>query len=125
MGYKIYYGSDKVKISGYYLQYFTKQKHIWPEDNTQIDFYIEDDTIYYEISNLSDRTQYLYDNDMLGLGIFVEENPRWFSHKWRSNFALTTHETRHCLKVIRIDSLSGEFDLNNISSYEWCGALSK
>ena len=129
MKYTIYYNSDKCVVmndgQSYILNMYKKGKHIWPEDTTEISLSVSGDILSYEISNLSDRTQYLYDNDMLGLGIFVEENPRWFSRKWRSDFALTTHETRHCIKVIRIDSLSGEFDLNNLGWYEWSGCLSK
>ena len=128
MKYKVYYKNDicnPFNKGSKCLWEMVKSRHIWPEDNTEITLSISDDTLSYSISNLSDRTQYLYDNDLLGLGIFVEENPRWFSHKWRSDFALNTHETSHCIKVYRIDSLDGEIDLNDISSYQYVGCLSK
>lgn len=131
MPYKVYYGNTRVRIYNdnhlYTMMHHTKERHIWPEDDTQINLSISGDTLSYSISNLSDRTQYLYDNGLLGLGIFVEENPSWISQKdwWRSEGSRERHLTRHCLKAIGISSLSGTIDLNTVSTYDWAGCLSK
>jgi len=46
------------------------------EDKDIITFSVEDGILSYSLSNLSARTKYLLDNHILGLGVFVEENPR-------------------------------------------------
>lgn len=131
MPYKVYYGNTRVKIYNdnhlYTMMHHKKEHHIWPKDNTQISLSISGDTLSYSISNLSDRTKYLYDNGLLGLGIFVEENPSWISQKdwWRSVKSKERHLTRHCVRAIRINSLSGTVDLNTIQCYNWNGCLSK
>lgn len=130
MKYKVYYKNDicnPYNKGSKCIWEMSKSRHIWPEDNTEITLSISGDTLSYSISNLSDRTQYLYDNGLLGLGIFVEENPSWISQKdwWRSVLSKSNHLTRRCLEVIPISSLSGTIDLNNVSGWKYEGYLSR
>ncbi len=127
MKYIIYYKEDKVKIPGFKINMITKNKHIWPEDNTEIEISIDNNKILsYTISNLSDRTQYLYDEGLLGIGIFVQENPSWLSRKtyWRSELSQSNHLDRRNIAVIPINSLSGTIDLKTMGWYNWSGAWS-
>ena len=126
MKYKVYYKNDicnPFNKGSKCLWEMGKSRHIWPEDNTELSLYLEDGyMLYYEITNLSDRTQYLYDNNLLGLGVFIEENESWISKKWRSTGTKERHIERRCMQVYSIDSLSGSIDLYSMSNY---GALSR
>lgn len=81
-------------------------------------------TLFYEIENPSARTQYLLEHNKLGLGIFVKENPSWLPNPIRSKTSKKYHLTGHCVKVIRINSYSGLYNLNNIDMYNGSGCLS-
>ena len=114
MKYKVYYGDSKTQVPGY--QWVMTNHKSWPKDTTEIEFSIDGYLLTYNITNLSDRTQYLYDNDLLGLGIFVEENPHWLKPGWRSKFARRVHPTRRCIRAYRLQSLSDTIDLSVIAS---------
>ena len=126
MKYKIYYGGNKVKIPGYYLESITSQRHVWPEDDTEISFSVSGDTLSYTISNLSDRTQYLYEQGELGICLIVEESSdKWIKPVWRSERAYTNHTRNHCVNAYRVTSLTGTIDLNTAGNYGWSGGISK
>lgn len=128
MPYKIYYGNTRVKIYNdnhlYNMMHYTKERHIWPEDDTEITLTYSDNIISYTISNLSDRTQYLYDNGLLGLGVFVEENYSWMGKKMRSDLTKSNHATWRNVHVIPITSLSGSIRIDAFDHPSYC-AISK
>ena len=130
MKYIVYYKGSKCKAVNddeSYILRDAKIRHIWPEDTTTITFTVSNDIISYTISNLSARTQYLYDQGELGLCVLVEENPSWFSRKtwWRSSLSQQNHLTRRCIKILKIQALSGTIDLNDVEYYSGSGCLSK
>lgn len=93
-----------------------------PKDSTQISLSWDGNSgIDYEIINPSGNTTYLLRDGSLGLGLFVEENPKWLKDR-KTETALRNHPRRRCIKVIQINSLSGtiRFDEKLLS-----GALSR
>ena len=130
MKYTVYYNSDKCVImndgASYILNMNKKSRHVWPEDSTEVNLEVDGDILYYEISNLSDRTQYLYDNNLLGIAVYVEEaTDSWIKKAWKSDIAVENHPRNHCLYTSFIDSLSGSIDLNDIGQYDGSGAMGK
>lgn len=120
MKYIVYCGEDKTQIP----DFIVNPSRTWEKDTTELGLDIIGNTLFYEIENPSARTQYLLEHNKLGLGIFVEENPSWLSDKIRSKTSKKNHLTRHCVKVIRINSYSGVYNLNNIDTYSGVGCLS-
>ena len=94
-------------------------------DTTNISFTVSGDTISYTITNPSERTQYLLNNGLLGLGLFVHENDVYISDKWRSDLSKRNHAHRRCIYLVRITSLTGTLNLNTIYGSWWRGALSR
>jgi hypothetical protein len=92
------------------------------KDSTQISLSWDGNSgIDYEITNPSGNTTYLLRDGSLGLGLFVEENPKWLKDR-KTETALRNNPRRRCIKVIQINSLSGtiRFDEKLLS-----GALSR
>ena len=124
MRYNVYFLGSKVKVPGNVVK--TAKRKVWPKDTTELSFEIDGTTLYYEITNPSERTQYLFEQGKLGIGLIVEENPSWINKKWRSNLNKRNHLTRHCIKVQRVDSrLTGTINLNDLSNFSYYGCLSK
>ena len=91
-------------------------------DTTEIEIEWDGNSgIDYTITNPSSQTQYLLQEGELGLGLFVEENPKWLKSR-KTETALRNHPRRRCIKAIQINSLSGtiRFDDKLLS-----GALSR
>lgn len=122
MKYTVYSGEDKVQIPDFNVN----PGRIWEKDTTELSLDINNGYLYYYITNPSARTQYLLENNNLGLGIFVEENPSWLPEPMRSKTANKNHPARHCVKVIRINKYSGVYKLDDmhIYNYENIGCLS-
>ena len=120
MKYTVYCGGDRVQIPNFIVN----PNRTWDKDTSELSLDVNNDYLYYFIENPSARTQYLLEHNKLGLGIFVEENPSWLPDPMRSKTATKNHLTRHCVKVIRINSYSGVYNLNNIDVYSSAGCLS-
>lgn len=130
MSYNIYYKGNKVKLYNgdklYKVYHTAKGKHVWPEDNTVITLSYDsaNQRINFTLSNLSDRTQYLVDNGLIGAALFVEERHVYCSNKWRSTQSKENHPSRRCMGVIEDCGTSGYFDLTN-NDYEMSDALNR
>jgi len=117
MIYKAFYKGNKVKVlntnQSYIINSITKDKHIWPEDNTIITFQVNGTIISYSITNPSDRTSALLNQGVLGIGLFVEEDGRksYVWDNWRSSLSISNHPHRRCSGFWRINTLSGTIDL--------------
>lgn len=98
------------------------------EDKTIINFSITGYTLNYQLSNLSDRTQYLLDNDRLGILVIVEDNWQWFVLNYDVNGKsiyrgpnARCHLKNHSIQRIHITNTSGTINLWHHSN----GSISK
>lgn len=114
--YKVYYKNDKCLVysdeSLYNIFHTSGSRHIWPEDNTEITLTYSNNRIYFNITNLSDRAQYLSDCGLLGVGLFVRERHIWVGRGMISESAKLNHPDRRCMCVQEDPGLSGYFELS-------------
>ena len=119
MEYDVYYKGNKCKVYNNNICYnvfqYTKGRHIWPEDNTEItlSYNSSNNRLYFTITNLSDRAQYLSDYGLLGVGLFVDERHSRLSVHWISESAQLNHPNRRCMGIQEDPGLSGYFDLDD------------
>ena len=89
MNYKIYYKGDKVKAI------CKGDTCLAKEEKDILNFSISGTTLSYSISNPSNRTIYLLNQDLLHLGIFVNENKKRYAGKdCRSQQSIKNHPHR-------------------------------